>query len=182
MTRSAKSRGPHPDYSFDRVTDIDPAWIKELGITGVMLDIDNTITRWEDHHVPAAELEWLQRLKGAGLACRLISNGIGSKRAKIVEQTGIPQSRGLAVKPMPAAFQKCLRDLNLPADKVLMIGDIVMTDILPANRIGVWTCLVKPLSHIDFIGTKAWRIMERAMKWRRPFTKEGDFSAGADEA
>ena len=178
MKRSAKSRGPHPDFRFNRVTDIDPAWIKGLGVRGILLDIDNTITRWEDNFVPQAELTWLDRLKQADLPCRLISNGLGHKRALIVEQTGIAQIRSLAVKPLAAAFNNCLADMETPAEEAMMIGDIIMTDIWPANRIGIWTSLVNPLSQVDFVGTKAWRLMERVLNWRRPLLTEHDFTLG----
>lgn len=182
MTKSAKSHGPRPDYCYGRVADIDPAWFMELGIRGLLMDIDNTLTRWENDFVPPPEMAWLERINLAGLPCRLISNGLSRKRAKIVEQTGIPQVRGRAVKPMPAAFRLGVAELGLQPAEVMMIGDIIITDILPANRCGLWTCLVNPLSPVDFAGTKAWRLVERVCNWRQPLDAANDFrqSTGPD--
>lgn len=183
MTNGAKSHGPRPDYCFDRVVDINPAWFATVGIKGLLLDIDNTLTRWENDFVPPDEMAWLEQLDQTGIPCRLISNGLSSKRSKIVEQTRIAQVRGLAVKPMPAAFRLAVHELGLPASEVLMIGDIIITDIWPANRGGLWTCLVNPLSPIDFAGTKAWRLVERVCHWRNPLRTEHDFrQAEAKEA
>ncbi len=46
-------------------------------------------------------------------------------------------------KPAKPFFQLALKDLQLNAGQVLMIGDDVESDILGANRLGIKTCLVK---------------------------------------
>ncbi|MBN2081872.1 YqeG family HAD IIIA-type phosphatase [bacterium] len=171
---NAKSRGPRPDYYFRRVIDIELGWLSELGIHGVILDIDNALTRWEEAEVRAPELAWLKSLKDVGLRCRLLSNGLSHKRAKVEKQTGIPQVGGLVVKPLTAAFSRSLSELELPAEQVLMIGDIIVTDIWPANRVGIWTALVDPLSPVDFPGTRVWRFLERNMDWRKTLLPERD--------
>lgn len=175
MTNGTKSSGPFADYCFHRVTDISPDWLKQQGIAGLLLDVDNAVTRWERQTVEPAELAWLREVRDAGLKCRLLSNGLSHKRARVEQQTGIPQVGGLVVKPLLAAFRRGLRALELRADQVMMIGDIVITDIWPANRAGIWTCLVDPLGPVDFPGTKVWRLMERQWQWRRPLLAERDF-------
>jgi HAD superfamily phosphatase (TIGR01668 family) len=175
MKKSGKSRGPLADYCFRRIVDIQLDWLNGLGIRGLLLDIDNAITRWEEKTVARTELAWLNMVRDAGLRCRYLSNGLSRKRASVERQTGIPQVGGLVVKPFAAAFRRSLRDLELPADQVLMIGDIVVTDIWPANMVGIWTCLVNPLSAMDFPGTKVWRLMENTWNWRRTLLPENDF-------
>lgn len=175
MSASAKSRGPYADFYFQRVVDIPLDWFKERRINGLLLDIDNAITRWETKQVGSEELAWLESVRNAGLRCRFLSNGLSLKRASVEKQTGIPQVGGLVVKPFTAAFKRSLRVLELPAEQVLMIGDIVVTDIWPANLIGIWTCLVDPLSPIDFPGTKVWRLMENTLDWRRTLHPENDY-------
>ncbi len=175
MTNGTKSSGPLADYCFERVTDIRPEWLGEIGIGGLLLDVDNAVTRWERETVEPAELAWLREIRQAGLRCRLLSNGLSQKRARVERQTGIPQVGGFVVKPLLAAFRRGLRELELKARQVMMIGDIVITDIWPANRAGIWTCLVDPLSPIDFPGTKVWRLMERQFQWRRTLLPERDF-------
>lgn len=175
MTKSGKSRGPLADYCFRRIVDIQLDWLRERQIRGLLLDIDNAVTRWEEQGVEPAELEWLTAVRNAGLRCRFLSNGLSRKRAHVEQQTGIPQVGGLVVKPFTAAYRRSLRDLELPAQQVLMIGDIVVTDIWPANLVGIWTCLVEPLSSIDFPGTKVWRLLENTWDWRRPLLAAHDY-------
>jgi HAD superfamily phosphatase (TIGR01668 family) len=175
MNVSGKSKGPYADYYFQRAVDISASWLQEQGIKGLLLDIDNALTRWEEKTVGRDELSWLESVRNAGLICRFLSNGLSRKRASVEKQTGIPQVGGLVVKPFTAAFRRALRDLELQASEVMMIGDIVVTDIWPANMVGIWTCLVDPISPIDFPGTKVWRLMENTMDWRRTLLPEHDY-------
>jgi len=179
MKKSGKSRGPLADFCFRRIVNIQLDWLADLGIRGLLLDIDNAITRWEEKTVGHAELVWLNTVRNAGVRCRYLSNGLSRKRASVERQTGIPQVGGLVVKPFTAAFRRSLRDLELPANQVLMIGDIVVTDIWPANMVGIWTCLVNPLSARDFPGTKIWRLMENNWHWRRTLLPQNDFRRSA---
>lgn len=179
MSRSGKSFGLRPDYCFTYALDISPEWLTAHGILGLLLDIDNTITRWEEIVVPAAEMEWLERIQAAGLACRLLSNGLARKKAAVAKQTGIPHVTGIYVKPMRRSFQQGLAELGLPASQVMMIGDSVVTDIYSANRVGIWTSLVEPLSPVDFFGTKFYRLMESLLRLRRAVCPAQDFRGRA---
>ena len=84
-----KSTGFLPDFCFDLVRRITVEFLREHGISGILLDIDNTITRWEAPEVPHTEMEWLQMMQQSGIAIRLLSNGLARTKAAVVEQTGI---------------------------------------------------------------------------------------------
>jgi len=178
MTGAPKSRGILPDFCFDRVVQITADWLTKQGLLGLLIDIDNTITRWEDPGVLEEEAGWLARVQQAGLRCRLLSNGLWRKKAAVVRQTGIAHVSGLPVKPLRGAFTQGLDDLELSARQVLMVGDSVFTDIISANHIGVWTCLVEPLSSVDFFGSKIYRVAERLLGLRRPLKPHNDFRSG----
>lgn len=171
----AKSRGWHPDFCFRSCLDISPAWLSGLGVRGVLIDIDNTITRWERREVPPQEQDWLLRLGAAGLRIRLLSNGLAHKKSAVVEQLGVPLVSGRLVKPLPAVYRQGLSDLGLQPGETVMIGDSVFTDIIGANKVGLWTILVEPKSRVDFIGTKIYRCLESLLKLRRPLDPGRDY-------
>lgn len=175
MTHSRKSTGFYPDFCFDLVRRITVEFLRDHGISGILLDIDNTITRWEAPEVLQQEMDWLELMQNSGIAIRLLSNGLARKKAAVVEQTGIKKVPGRSLKPTRAAFTSGLTDLGLQPRQVVMIGDSVFTDIVGANRTGIWTCLVEPLSPVDFIGSKAYRMMERVLNLRRPLDPQHDF-------
>lgn len=175
MNGGVKARGLRPDFCFSRVEHISADWLRGRGIAGVLLDIDNTITRWERRAVPEGELAWLHGLRDSGVAIRFLSNGLPHKLAAVTGQTGIDHVHGRPMKPLAIAFRKGIGELGLPAHAVLMVGDSVFTDILGANRAGLWTALVDPLSPVDFLGSKFWRLLENLLHARQPFTADGDF-------
>jgi uncharacterized protein len=175
MTSRSKSRGIFPDYCFRSVVDITPAWLAGLGVNGLLLDMDNTITRWEERSVPPEQLNWLQLVKDSGIGLRLLSNGLPHKLAAVERQTGIEHVEGRPMKPFPTAFLLGLRELQLAPAQVMMVGDSVVTDIMIANRLGLWTCLVDPLSPVDFPGSKLHRMCERWLKLRRTLHAENDY-------
>jgi HAD superfamily phosphatase (TIGR01668 family) len=175
MTAAVKARGVRPDFCFTRAEDIGLDWLRQRGIRGVLIDIDNTITRWERRAVPETEVAWLHRLRDAGIGIRFLSNGLPHKLAHVTQQTGIDHVHGRPMKPLPVAFRRGLRELQLEPLEVLMIGDSVFTDIVGANRVGLWTCLVEPLSPVDFFGSKFWRMLEGLLGARQPVQPDGDY-------
>ena len=175
MPKRNKSRGFKPDYCFTRARAILPTWLLSMEIEGLLLDIDNTITRWESLDVPAQEMAWIESLHGAGINLRLLSNGLVKKKQNVTRQTGIGLVRPNLPKPSRVAFAKGLDELALPPAKVLMVGDSVFTDIAGANRAGIWTALVEPLSPVDFIGSKVYRMLEAMFQLRQPLDPKNDF-------
>ena len=170
-----KSRGLRPDFCFAHVADIPVPWLAKLGIRGVLIDIDNTITRWELLEVPEESHGWLKALAAAGIQCRLLSNGLAHKRKTVAEQTGIAEVGGALFKPLPGFYRCGLKQMDLKPAEVMMIGDSVFTDIAGANALGIWTALVNPLGSVDFVGTKVYRGLEYLLRLRRPLHAKCDY-------
>lgn len=170
----AKSRGARPDYTLDSITQISKEWLRFTGIGGLLLDIDNTITRWEEDHVPESELDWLHGMRDAGLEVRFISNGLHRKVRRVEKQTGLSHISGRPLKPLPAGFRRGLSEMGLGPLEVLMVGDSAVTDIAIANRLGIWTVLVEPMSNVHFPGSRFWQVLEKAFSLRFPATPGGE--------
>ena len=169
-----KSFGARPDYTLDSITQITAGWLSHLEVRGLLLDIDNTITRWEEEHVPEAELLWLQQIGECGMKIRFISNGLHRKVRRVEKQTGLSHIRGRPLKPFPTSFRRGLKEMQLQPSQVLMVGDSAVTDIAIANHIGIWTALVEPMSTVQFPGSKFWHVLERIFSLRNPATPQGE--------
>ncbi len=157
-----------PDHKFSRVSEITPDFLAREGIRGLILDLDNTLTRWEEDKVAPTVPEWIDALKQAGMRLVILSNGLREKQDTVARALDLPLVRAPMPKPFAVGFLKALEVIGLPREEVAMVGDIVMTDIWGANRLGIRTMLVEPLSTRDFPGTKVWRALEVLFNLRRP--------------
>jgi HAD superfamily hydrolase (TIGR01450 family) len=71
----------------------------------------------------------------------LVLPGAGSLVAAFAAATGVtPTTVG---KPEPLLYEMALKQLGCPAARCLMIGDRPDTDIAGAERLGMWTALVR---------------------------------------
>jgi HAD superfamily phosphatase (TIGR01668 family) len=145
------------------VTEVSIAELKEQGIEAVLLDLDNTLTRWQSHDVPEEISEWLKELKQSGMKLCLISNTrFGRRLKKMSEELEIPFVKR-AWKPRKQGFRSALKDLGVSPDRAVMIGDQMFTDVLGANRSGIYSIMVSPMAHKEFAGTKVSRMMEKPL-------------------
>ncbi len=152
-----------PDEFIDRVSDLVPQMLLVRGIHGLVLDLDNTICEWQSEVIPDDIREWLRRLNAAGIAVCLASNTHNRRRLqRVADSLGISYVQGLP-KPRKRCFNKALQYLELPADRVAVVGDQMFTDVLGGKRSGIHTIMVKPLNSREFIGTKISRLFERAL-------------------
>lgn len=71
----------------------------------------------------------------------LVLPGGGSLIAPFTSATGVTPT--IVGKPEPLLYEMALERLGCPANRCLMIGDRPDTDILGAERLGMWTALVR---------------------------------------
>lgn len=143
------------------VHDVDPAELRRHGIEGLVLDLDNTLARWNAAGPDAALLAWLDRVRAAGLTACVVSNG---RRPRVVEfcaRIGLP-GIAQAKKPLRGSFRRALALLGTVPETTAVIGDQVFTDVVGGNRAQLFTILVRPIDAHEFAGTRAVRIVERA--------------------
>jgi HAD superfamily phosphatase (TIGR01668 family) len=149
-----------PRLILNSLHDLEHFKLKQLGIKGIVFDLDNTIIPWDSQHMSPEIIEWVKALLDDGFKICLLSNNMGKRVKSIAEIFDIPfVSR--AYKPAKTGFRQALTAMELPSYQVAVIGDQLFTDILGGNRIGLFTIWVKPLSAQEFIGTKITRRLER---------------------
>ena len=80
------------------------------------------------------------------------------------------------MKPLPFCFKKIAKKYNIKKESMCMIGDQLITDILGANRFGIYTVLVDPLGEKDLKITTFNRFIEN--KKMKKLTKLGILERG----
>jgi HAD superfamily phosphatase (TIGR01668 family) len=132
-----------PDLMVNSVTEVDPAALVAIGIEGVILDLDNTLVLWHREEMADHIVEWLERVREAGLKICILSNSVLSKRSdRIAERLGCPNVRQ-ARKPSRSGFRRAIAAMQTTPHTTAMIGDQMFTDILGGNRMGVFTIMVE---------------------------------------
>ena len=135
------------------------------GIRGLIIDLDNTMTPWNDVEVGPKVAEWFLKVKDAGICACVVSNNKKRQRVAVVaEQLGIPFVFG-ATKPRRRAFRAGMDLLGTGHKDTAAIGDQLFTDILGGNRLGLYTILVTPINDREFIGTRVVRRIEKVLVW-----------------
>jgi len=132
-----------PDYISTSVADIDFEFLKQRGITTVLIDLDGTVVPRGTYEVS----ESIRRaLRTSGLNTYIATNRPKNRDLRSLKQdlaaTGVVHPIGIHGKPSTKYFQTALREHNLEAREVVMIGDRYLQDILGANRAGLRTLLV----------------------------------------
>ncbi|HHX01443.1 MAG TPA: YqeG family HAD IIIA-type phosphatase [Firmicutes bacterium] len=159
-----------PKQVCNRVTDINLAKLRKLGISGLMLDLDNTLVRYDSEELDQEFKAWIAKAKSEGFRICLVSNGRPKRVMRFARLMEIPAVIR-AYKPKRSPFFQALKLLDKAASQVAMIGDQLFTDVLGANRIGIHTILITPLGKKEFSTTRMVRKLEQRMLKR--FVKKG---------
>jgi hypothetical protein len=138
-------------YNFpcqlNTLADLEIDWLKNAGIQGVILDLDNTIVSEDDRYVSPGAEAWIKQAKLQEFKFFILSNGKREYRAKAwSHRLDIPIINP-ARKPFPFAFRQALKSMQLKPKQVVVIGDSRHTDILGAYLVGCPSIQVATLPH-----------------------------------
>ena len=78
-----------PDLYRDRLTAITPGDLDVLGVKGLFLDVDNTLTRHRSQYLdPDVEI-WLAEMQAAGYALTVVSNSDPGRVRPFAQRIGL---------------------------------------------------------------------------------------------
>ncbi len=155
----------YPNLWINSIYDLETELLREKGISGILIDMDNTLVPWGCYVADAEVVKWIESLKEKGFKLCMVSNSTPSKGKQLSLQLGIPGVWN-AVKPRSKAFRRALAKLNVKAEETAVIGDQIFTDVLGGNFLGLFTILVPQLSSRDFVWTKIMRKIEKKVLQR----------------
>ena len=130
----------YPTHHVKSVFSINYKKLYDMGYRGIMFDIDATLVPHGQDITYNIEL-LLDYIHQLGFKVLFLSNNSEDRISHFNRRVQLPYI-ALADKPNTIGYQKALMKLNIPKEKVLMIGDQLMTDILGANQSGIDSILV----------------------------------------
>lgn len=132
-----------PDYLVDSVLSLTPEVFKDLGITHLIFDIDETLVPRNGTELTYTYRNHIINLRESGLKLYIGSNARRdlSPIAKSIGAIIIPTTR-FSFKPLGSYFRLISITINAPPEHTAMIGDRILNDVVGANRAGFTTFLV----------------------------------------
>ena len=111
--------------------------------------------------MPAGIVEWVKNIKANGIKICILSNSNKIDKveavAKLIESPYIFFGK----KPLKSGFLRAQNILKLKAGNIAVVGDQIFTDVIGANRCGMFSILVKPIEEKDYLITKIKRPLEK---------------------
>lgn len=148
-----------PTLRVSRVTGLSAERLRAWQVTGLLLDLDNTLAPWNDPVCPDDVGRWLAAVRGAGIRVMVVSNNGPARVGRFAATYGL-HALARAGKPRARAFRRALAQLGTAPQETLAVGDRWLMDVVGGNRVGLRTVLVEPLSGREFWGTRAIRWVE----------------------
>lgn len=149
----------YPKKYFENITKITTEFLNQNDIKGLILDIDNTLIDFDKNILNGAK-EWCEEKKKSGIKMCILSNtNKVYKVKKVADELDLPYLY-FAKKPLKKGFNKAKELLGLEAKNIASIGDQIFTDVIGANRSGMFSILTKPIDKRDILATRIKRPLE----------------------
>ncbi len=156
-----------PKHFAASIYEIDFERLQRRGIKAAIFDLDNTLVESTRPDATPRLVSWLEQLQGIGFRVMILSNNNRTRVSRFAIPLGVPFIHR-ANKPFSKAFIEAMRRLESRPEETAMIGDQLFTDVLGGNRLGLYTILVAPVSHVEGFWTRINRRLERLVfHWMR---------------
>ena len=137
--------------------------LKSLGITNLILDVDDTLLPRRSMNITPKLFEWVARRKEEGFKLCLASNSRYPGRVQYIGRTLNLPYMFFGLKPLPFAFWKAMKILGSNPKNTAMIGDQLFMDILGANLLGIYSIFTLLLTPETFEPRKLMRLIEQKL-------------------
>ena len=148
-----------PNYSFDNVLSIDKRIFK--GKQLIIFDIDNTLFFPESTKIRPEILTWFKKVKKKyNCICFSNSKTIRERKDAISSLLKCDLFMSTYSKPSKKLFKEIVDTYSVNPEKVVVIGDMRLTDIWFGNRNNATTILVQPMSNKELFSIRIARAVE----------------------
>ncbi|WP_291243720.1 YqeG family HAD IIIA-type phosphatase [Fournierella sp.] len=133
-----------PEYLFSGAAAITPEFLKEKGITALVLDVDNTLTGHDSQQLPEAIRDWLDRMRAAGIQLAIASNNNEERVRPFAQSIGLDYV-AMSCKPLTFGLARARKKFGVPQRQMAIVGDQLFTDRLAGTLYGIPALVVQPM-------------------------------------
>ncbi|CAM9146204.1 YqeG family HAD IIIA-type phosphatase [Mycoplasma marinum] len=161
--------------------DVNLNLLKEQGIKMMICDLDNTLvphyTRFPNKEV----LRFLEAVKQYGIKFVVVSNNTKKRVSVFCNKAKIKHYKGNAKKPLKSSVLNIMKESGFEPKETIIMGDMIITDILIANRMKIESILVQPLVSTDYKMSATHMFLENVIYKKlekKNILKRGQYSSG----
>lgn len=154
-----------PTFYAPKLTEVTASFFLNQGIKVLCCDLDNTLAPYDELKPRKSILNWIKKMKNAGLEFFIISNNEEARVKPFAEAVDVAYLAKTG-KPFRNKLLMFLAKKGYAKDKVMVIGDQLLTDVWMANRFGMKSLFVEKLVSYDHWPTKPNRFIEFWIKKR----------------
>ena len=133
-----------PDYMFHSYREISPAFLKEIGVTALLIDIDNTLAPYEMPDPDDEIRQWFAELRANGIRAALVSNNHAPRVERFNATLGLPAFSDSG-KPGKKRLAEALAAVDSTAETTAVLGDQLLTDAAFGKSHGMRAIIVPPI-------------------------------------
>ena len=149
-----------PDFVFRTFDEVTPDFLREHGITFLMIDIDNTLAPYEEPLPREHTKAWFEALAKNNIRAILVSNNHADRVELFNSQLGLPAFADCH-KPSPRRLKKLIADFGAEISEVAALGDQIFTDVWGAKSLGARAILVPPIRDKKTLFFRTKRLLEK---------------------
>jgi len=134
----------YPKMYKESIFSIDYLYLKNLGIRGIIFDIDNTLV---PHNFPNPNenlIDLFNKIEGYQMKACIVSNNSKKRVEEFCKGLNVPYIYG-AKKPFKKAYKRAMEIMGTDFGSTAVVGDQIFSDILGGNLLNLYTILVKPV-------------------------------------
>ena len=143
--------------------EIDIDFFKRNNVKTLFMDLDNTLDSYRAREPKENTIEYVQKLKKAGITPVIISNNKYKRVSGYANLLGV-ECLASARKPFSKRLKGEILKRGLSNDDVMLVGDQMMTDVLAAKGAGIRVVLTEKLVKEDQWTTHINRLFDRPIR------------------
>ena len=151
-----------PEYIFRTFDEASADFLYNIGVRGIILDVDNTLEPYENALPGEKVTIWLNSLKERGISASIVSNNNRERIELFNSELKLP-AYYKAKKPFKKNLLRAISDMNTTTGNTILMGDQVFTDVWAAHNVGIKAILVPPIKDKRDIFTRFKRLLERGV-------------------
>ena len=152
-----------PDIEVETIFDVKPQLLEHLGVTALLLDVDNTLALFKTSKPIDGVKEWIDMMKAHNIKLYILSNAKSHRCKRFASKVDLPFF-AMSAKPLPFKIIKAAKKIAKYKKQVALVGDQIFTDVLGGNLAGVNTILVTPIEPETQISFRIRRKLEKPFR------------------